>query len=890
MGIDNQGRVLVLPDGPLTARIAFVGEAAGETEEATGKPFVGRAGMRAKDWWHSVGIRREDIYIDNVVQYRPKGNKIESVPPREIHEYWIPRLKERLSKLIDPYVIVPCGNYATFALTGKGRVKGAGRRGADEAAGITSLRGSLLEWATPNPWNRPVKVIPTIHPAAVLRMMKWENRTLFDWRKITSAALSREIVRPFYRFLIEPTDYELKELFEIAGNSSSVLSIDIETWGKTLSCVGFGVSPTVAYVLPTARREERSHYLPIIKQLAESSSAKVLQNGLYDLYWLAAYGITVRNYEFDTLALHHSIDPAEDHDLNYLSSIYRPSHVYWKDEAKSAEEIVKYAHDRDAVHQYNALDCVATFDVWMALVEEVMKKGMWEFYFRHYQAMFQPLHEMMREGIKCDVERQKEWAEMLERECDHVREQLKELAGEELYATKQSITLREPTTAELNELFDGQEIDRKKLNKEVAKRLSFVMTKRKVKEKKFLPQKDFSGKKLKDYFYGKLGIPKQFKLVKTRGESDEESKETLDKGALLKIALKYKKAEESARLILSHRRKAKLTSFLSTAKDKDGRFRCSYKLNTEAGRLATGKNPMGGGGGLNQDREIRNTFLPDTGHIWLKFDGSAVEDRIVKMLTGSPRLQEMANLRPENFDAHSYNASLIYGVPVEEVTGKMRQDSKFVAHGGQRQMSAKTLAEKFLKDAERIVPMKACQEWLDAYLQAHPEIEEGYWPWVREHLLKNNKVLGNSWGRIIDFGSERFDNELYRRAYSWYAQSECHDWLMMWGFLPAYEFLKGKRSRLMMEEHDGFDVSAHSGEAWEIAKFVVSSLEKPRYLRGGVLVTPTVVTVGRSWAGEKDNGVEFKRLPTKSDFNQAVDAVLRGASVDDETRRDSKLP
>jgi hypothetical protein len=333
--------------------------------------MVGMSGNLAKKWWIELGLKREDIYIDNVVPYRPKGNKIDSVNPQEIHAKWIPALLERLAKLSDPHVLVPTGNYACYALTGKGNVKGVGRRSYESAVGITKLRGSVFTYnpsavsaqedVSPlgtggpgmanlcsNPWGREVKVIPTIHPAAILRgNFKWEKRTRRDWQKIAVESRTREVNRKLQAVRIEPTQAEIGDLFYFA--QTQPLAVDIETYGKTLSCVGFATDPVNSWVFPTATKAERAEWLPYVKALCALPTPKILQNGLYDLYWLSAYRIPVRNYLWDTLAMHHCLDPAEDHDLAFLASLYCPQHVYWKDEAKDADELMKYARTRDAV-------------------------------------------------------------------------------------------------------------------------------------------------------------------------------------------------------------------------------------------------------------------------------------------------------------------------------------------------------------------------------------------------------------------------------------------------------------------------------------------------------------------------------------------------------------
>ncbi len=866
------------PSGPLNAPLAIIGEAGGVQEEREGIPFRGAAGNKLKLYLNEVGLTLGEVYLDNVYPYRPRGNDINTVSPEEIHHEWIPKLRQRLNQLTNVKVIVPVGNYACYALTGKGTVKGVGRRSTEDNVGITKLRGSVY---THYCNSRPVKVIPTIHPAAILRRAKWEKRTLTDWGFIKEEMAGEVDYARRRQYYLDPTNLELSQLWDrIVDGEVSHLSIDIETWGRTLSCVGFGVSKEEAYVLPTLSREEKEYYLEWVRRLCESDTLKILQNGLYDLYWLEEYGISVNNYVFDTLSMHHAIDPAEEHSLAFLASIYTsPRQNFWKDEAKDAEEKMKYANDREALHTYNAIDVCVTYEVFENLYDILINTGRFAFYLNHYQKMYEPLLRCMRGGIRCDIERQREWADILIRECDVIREKLKGMAGEELYATEEKTTLRIPEDEEWEMLLielhlEGEKkFKPKNIDRGAMKELGYVMSKRMIKEKEVLLKKSFSGVKLRRFFFDTLKVPKKYKMVK--GEDGKRRTDTLDKAALLEIAIQVPKASEAAKLLIEHRRKSKVAQFLQAKKDKDGRIRCTYKQNTEAGRLASAKNPMGGGANLqNQDREIRDTYLPDEGTVWLAVDGSSVEDRIVKMLTGSARLQEMANLRPTQFDAHSYNASLLYGR--DEITKKMRQDSKFVAHGGQRNMGAPTLARKFLMDTGEVKTPSECKRLMEVYLSAHEEIRSEYWPWVRRNLLRDRMRLANGWGRLVDFGTERMDDELYRRGYSWYPQSECVDWLNQTGWVPLFYYLRDNKmkSRLMTHEHDGFGVSAYVDEIWDIVMFLINHMECVRVHRGGELVIPVSITVGRSWAGDKDGGREWDGLPNKGELEDFTNEIL----------------
>ena len=137
---------LVFSDGNPDAGLLFIGEAPGADEDAQSKPFVGRAGKLLTATIEGLGVPRSEVYICNILKHRPPDNR--SPTPLEI-EACTPFLVEQLG-LIKPKLIVTLGNFSTRFLLN-----------TDE--GITKIRGIIHE--SPQGY----KVLPTYHPAAILR-------------------------------------------------------------------------------------------------------------------------------------------------------------------------------------------------------------------------------------------------------------------------------------------------------------------------------------------------------------------------------------------------------------------------------------------------------------------------------------------------------------------------------------------------------------------------------------------------------------------------------------------------------------------------------------------------------------------------------------------------
>lgn len=136
---------LVFGEGNEDANVMFVGEAPGEDEDLSGRPFVGRAGQLLDRILESVGIDRADVWITNIVKYRPPGNRNPTLPEMRASE---PVLLEEI-RLVRPQIVCPLGNVPTQYLL-------------DTRDGITKLHGTWHDW-------HGLEVFPLFHPAYLLR-------------------------------------------------------------------------------------------------------------------------------------------------------------------------------------------------------------------------------------------------------------------------------------------------------------------------------------------------------------------------------------------------------------------------------------------------------------------------------------------------------------------------------------------------------------------------------------------------------------------------------------------------------------------------------------------------------------------------------------------------
>jgi len=110
--LKKQATQLVFGDGNAEADIVFIGEAPGKNEDEQGKPFVGAAGKFLNEMLEMIGLQRENIYITNIVKYRPPNNR-DPLPDEK--EAFLPYLQEQLD-IIAPKLIVTLGRHSMDVL------------------------------------------------------------------------------------------------------------------------------------------------------------------------------------------------------------------------------------------------------------------------------------------------------------------------------------------------------------------------------------------------------------------------------------------------------------------------------------------------------------------------------------------------------------------------------------------------------------------------------------------------------------------------------------------------------------------------------------------------------------------------------------------------------
>ena len=154
---------IVFGEGNPKAELMFVGEAPGADEDASGRPFVGRAGQLLTKMIEAINLKREDVYIANILKSRPPNNRN---PEAEEVRACIPFLYRQIA-VVRPRLIVTLGNPATQGLL-------------ETKTGISRLRGEFQDF----PRIAGIKLLPTFHPAYLLRSPDKKREAWEDMKKV----------------------------------------------------------------------------------------------------------------------------------------------------------------------------------------------------------------------------------------------------------------------------------------------------------------------------------------------------------------------------------------------------------------------------------------------------------------------------------------------------------------------------------------------------------------------------------------------------------------------------------------------------------------------------------------------------------------------------------
>lgn len=783
---------IVPGDGPRNARIMLVGEAPASTEVRLGKPFQGRAGEELNSLLAAAGIQRDQCYITNASIEPVLGNKDDFFFKGGISPAFARGMQALLQDIseIQPNVIVPLGNYALFAL-----------RGHKE---IMKWRGSLL-------WSDMVqrKIVPTLHPAALLRGKPDENEKaqggLYKMRSAVVWDLQRAKKESFvpqltYRprdLWINPEGAKCDEAIHRLLTAKKIVT-DIETFGGLdLACIGFSDGdPEWAVTWDYISNPEKRHAM--FKYILESDVPKIGQNMMYDATMLDQIGIKMRNIQWDTLIASHVLMPDLPKSLAFLNSIYTDIPYYkedgkvWK-EGPNGPNLMQY-------YQYNARDICATAEIAQIQETELVERNLMSV-FQRQMMVFDPLRKATHKGFA--VNHETLWRFMQEHEGEYLKaqEDLNKLAGWEVNA--------------------NSHIQVKKL------------------------------------------------LYEERNLAGKRTVLSTDAPTILDLAART--GDRAPYLIIKVREHRKLLStyYKTDILSPDGRVRFGFNIAGTMGARLSSSAPLWGTGlnGQNIPGPARRMFIPDSGYTLLEFDQSQAEAVIVAYLANDPVHIDCFR---HNKDVHRVTACLLTGMPTEQWAAipksePIRDLAKTCNHALNYNMGPiqlmRTVNELYNPEKPGSIKLdqRTATDIRNRYLETRPALP-AYWESIRAELRNNNRTLRTPLGFEYQF-LDHWSDQLLNKAYSYKPQCTIGDTnnigiCQVLGLRPSDLVLNWKQETAELQRMGlEFLLQVHDSTVWQIPTEAVEEawpkimrlLEVPIMVNGYPIVVPIEGTAGPTW-------------------------------------------
>ena len=774
------------------SRFIFVGEAPGATEMSRGEPLVGQAGNLFNRILNTLNIPRSHCYLTNFCKTKLPGNSASSL----LSKGWKhPSFGELQNRLISELSSV---NSPYIILLGDTAIQGL----LGESFPVSKYRGSVYhaeDFSHLSALSNK-KIILSFHPASALFNRSPMNfyyimNDISKAIKLESDPSLLDNLNPILH--VNPSYQDILDFLNEILSSCSETAFDIEATPAQTTCFSFSLSPSEAMSIPLINNsgnifssEQETEIWRLTSQILESPSiGKIMQNGMFDMMFL------VRTLGIKTS--HLSFDTMLAQHLAWSDlpkgldfiTSVYTFYPYYKDEGKQAH--LKTIKDWDQYWRYNARDAIITHSAKAPLQEELNKISANETY-QHLLKLHRPLMEMEYRGILTDQN-----------------------PSSGIPAAQKIINHRIGALQSALDRFCGK------------------------------PLNVNSPKQMKEYFYVDLEL-KPYVNRKTKNLS-------VDDTALKRIARKKSKGSAEAMIIRKIRENRKLMSnYFSVSVDSDSRLRCQYKISgTSTGRLASAKTFFGSGTNLqNIPKAFKSYLIPDPGYFLIEVDLSQAEARVVAYISQDAN---MIKAFESSIDCHTYNASQIFDVKMENVTKAQRDMGKRVVHASNYAMGYKT----FALNAE--IPEPRAKSLLNQYHSRFPGLKR--WHSEIDREVHQTRMLRNLFNRPKRFLGP-LDPIHLKAAYAYIPQSSVAE-LLNRGLVDISrdDWLKSQDLQLLLTVHDSiiFQIPITSDPVYlsKIFHRVAAHLEKTLYAKGQPFVIPCDFKIStKNWK----NMIEVKEI------------------------------
>lgn len=805
--------ICLMGSGSKKAKVMFVGEAPGAREDEEHRAFVGKAGQFLDRLLEEeAGLTRDHCYITNVVKCRPPGN---ATPTRtEIktcvgHYFW-PEVER-----VRPDLIVPLGNSALQGILGRSGIKK--HRGTPVPTG--QLDGGV--------------VLPTYHPAGVLRNPYLEPEIRADFRRIGRLVRGETSEVPETKVRVIRRRSQLDALIKLL-HQQSVIAFDLETYafdnglrlkGKpvtsglqewhdelsVISCISLAWAEGETAVVPL--HHERSPWkdpdavLRQLKPALEQRGVKyIAHNGKFDCRWLAAKGVFV-NLTFDTMLAAHMIDENRSKGLKPLSQVLLGVDAY-----DIGEDV------RDAYHAplkrlcvYAAKDADYTLRLYHIFREELKKEPRTA---RIFKLMMMPgsnvFTKIERRGTWIDGDKLDAMIVKAEANVEKIHKFMMKYVPEE----KRPQRVPEGAT--------------KKLTKELAG-INFN-----------------SPQQVAQWLFGDLGL-NPLKKTKSGAESTDES-------VMLQLASEH----IACKALLKYRKWSKyLSTYLLPMKymhqDTKSRIHPTFKLfGTVTGRLSCEKPNLQN---IPRDSGIRSIIGVPDGWELIEADYSQIELRIAAMLANETNMLRVFH---EGRDPHMEVAIDLTGKLEKDIEKEERKMAKPVNFGFLYGMGWEKFITYSRDNYEIEFSEEEAIEARATFFRKWPRLKP--WHERQRRLVSQYGRVQSPIGRVrhlqdVFSGDKEVRAEAERQAINSPVQSFASD-LMLMSAVRLDSILDARRAFITGSIHDALLFQARRDSVEETAALVRQEMLNPPLKQwfGAELTVPidVEIKIGKYWGG-KDN-------------------------------------
>lgn len=412
---------IVWGKGPSDAKMMLIGEGPGEEEGLHLEPFIGGSGKVLNAMLAHAGIRRQDVFVTNVVKCRPTakdtaGRKVNR-KPTDLEIRSCARLLLNEIHSVNPNIIVALGDVPMKTLTGAKK-------------GISTTRSVPHEGCTrPDGKTPKYKVVGTFHPAFIMRQQDFWPAGVFDLVRARNESATVSISRRPWRNIIRARLADVGEALErrIRTPRTGGLSYyihDLETTGlnartSSVRCIGIAAEPDEVFVF-----DWTGDVIEFVRRLhGDPSLLTVGQNSeMFDIPFQEEKDLEFNGPTYDTLLGHHQLNPGLPKDLAFLGCSHTDE-LPWKDDTM-------YKSGDDALQTGCGKDVHATGMSFLDQYKEMEQLGQLDLYFKQIMPLQPVLRRMTKRGVKKDLRRAVGMSYLLTRKANELEVRLKRGLGD----------------------------------------------------------------------------------------------------------------------------------------------------------------------------------------------------------------------------------------------------------------------------------------------------------------------------------------------------------------------------------------------------------------------------------------------------------------------------